>query len=69
MSIDSIKPAAQSTQRTSGGASVTEYIVPPAMLVVAVAAGLACNMHVGFAPELAAAIGLTLFCIDRKSVV
>ena len=48
MSIDSIKPAAESAQRSSGGANVTEYIVPPAMLVVAVAAGLACYLHVGY---------------------
>ena len=46
----------------SNGA-VTDYIVPPAMLAVAIASGLASYLHVGFTPEFSAAIGLALFCI------
>ena len=40
-----------------------EYAVPPAMLVVAFAIGLAGHLHFGLAAELAAAIGLAIFCV------
>ena len=61
MNSDNVRPAPSQSHASSGTAG--DLAVPPAMLVVAVACGLACHMHFGFAPEFAAAIGLTLFCI------
>lgn len=40
-----------------------ERAVPPAMLVVAIAMGVASHLHLGLTFELAAAVGLSLFCI------
>ena len=52
---------AESTAPNNG--AVTDYIVPPAMLAVAIACGLASCLHLGFTAEFSAAIGLALFCI------
>ena len=56
-----------STGDPAGGSiassAMSDYVVPPAMLAVAVACGLASHMHVGFPAEFSAAIGLALFCI------
>ena len=38
-------------------------LVPPAMLVAAAAMGVACHLHLGFSVEVAAAVGISLFCL------
>ncbi len=46
-----------------GAARGTDLVVPPAMAIIAAAAGTAGYMHFGLMPELAAAMALSLFCI------
>ena len=57
------------TSSTTGSRSreqqsnAAELLVPPAMLAVSAAAGMAGYLHLGLAPELAAAIALAFFCV------
>lgn len=44
-------------------------LVPPAMLVAAVAMALASHLHLGFSIEVALAIGISLFCVMLMSHV
>ncbi len=41
----------------------TQLLVPPAMLVVAIAMAVAAHLHLGLTPEIAAAVGVALFCL------
>ncbi len=41
---------------------LSQYLVPPAMLVAAVAMGVASNLHLGAPPEMAVGVGAALFC-------
>lgn len=66
MSIDTIgnsDAAARGRAQHASRLGAAEYAVPPAMLVVAIAIGLAGHLHLGLAAELAAAIGLAIFCV------
>ena len=61
MTIESSNPSTDRKQPSTG--AIADVVVPLAMLVVAVACGLASHLHFGFVPEFAAANGLALFCI------
>jgi EAL domain-containing protein (putative c-di-GMP-specific phosphodiesterase class I) len=54
--------AAASSEGHSHG-DFSQYLVPPAMLVVAVAMAVAAHLHMGLAAEMAAAVGVALFCL------
>ncbi len=41
---------------------MSNYLVPPAMLVAAVAMGVASNLHLGLATDMAIAVGAAMFC-------
>ena len=51
------------TQQEAPRAGFVEHAVPPAMLVVAIAMGVAGHLHLGLTQEFAAAVGLALYCI------
>ena len=40
-----------------------QFLVPPAMFVVAIAMAVAAHLHLGFTVEIAAAVGVSLFCL------
>lgn len=52
-----------SAENNDSVSSLPDLMVPPAMLCLAGAIGTAGYMHLGLAAELAAALGLTLFCL------
>jgi EAL domain-containing protein (putative c-di-GMP-specific phosphodiesterase class I) len=63
-----------SSAHSEGGAGrarhdLNHVLVPPAMLVTAIAMAVASHLHLGFAPELATAIGIALFCLMLTSHV
>lgn len=62
MSLNTADSDFASVGKASRGAGM-ERIVPPAMLVVAIAMGVAGHLHLGLTSEFAAAVGLSLFCI------
>lgn len=62
MSLNVANSEFASAGRASSGVG-RERFVPPAMLVVAIAMGVAGHLHLGLTPEFAAAVGLSLFCI------
>lgn len=53
--------AASTTGRTSRDAA--QFLVPPAMLVVAIAMAIAGQVHLGLSAEIAVAVGISLFCL------
>ncbi len=40
-----------------------QWLVPPAMLIVAAAMGTASNLHLGLSVEIAVAVGVSMFCL------
>lgn len=49
----------------TGGMSrdAAQFLVPPAMLVVAIAMAIASQIHLGLSAEIAVAVGISLFCL------
>lgn len=56
-------------KRTASRRDLHHVLVPPAMLVAAVAMALASHLHLGFSFEIAMAIGISLFCLMLMSHV
>ena len=60
MSIASTSTGANGQR--SDSARLADLLVPPAMLLISIAAGVAAFVHLGLALEFAVAVGLTMFC-------
>ena len=61
------QPAAARTRGAARGrdrhpSDMSNYLVPPAMLVAAVAMGVASNLHLGLATDMAIGVGAAMFC-------
>lgn len=53
---------AQNRRRSRPAADASTYLVPPAMLIVAIAMGIASHLHLGIGADMAIAVTAALFC-------
>lgn len=62
---DARSVASSGAGSTNGGMSrdAAQFLVPPAMLVVAIAMAVASQIHLGLSVEIAVAVGISLFCL------
>ncbi len=53
--------------RVAPSRKLQHVLVPPAMLIAAIAIGIAGNLHLGLSPEVSIAVGVCLFCLMLMS--
>ncbi len=56
-----------SDNRATPSRKLQHVLVPPAMLIAAIAIGIAGNLHLGLSPEVSIAVGVCLFCLMLMS--
>lgn len=60
---DAVDLSGAAPTTTGMSRNAAQFLVPPAMLVVAIAMAIAGQVHLGLSAEIAVAVGISLFCL------